>query len=229
MTSTPRSPHLPLPAAALLLAVLLTACGNQPAVPDWQANAHGAAERATAADLAGNDRVARQEWARARAEVARTGRPELLARVELMRCAVRLASLEGGDCPAFAPLRQDATAQEQAYADYLGGRLAPEQAALLPAAQRAAATGAVAASAMAEMADPLSRLVAAGAAVQAGRATPAVLALASDTAAAQGWSRPLRAWLRLRAEQARAAGDAPLAAQLERQIAIVETAGQPAR
>ena len=48
----------------------MAACGNQPPVPDWQQNAHGAAERASAAYLAGNDRVAAQEWQRARAELA---------------------------------------------------------------------------------------------------------------------------------------------------------------
>ena len=67
---------------AVLLAALLAACGSRPPVPDWQMNAHGAAEPAPAAYLAGEDRVAQQEWARARAEVARTGRPQLLARVE---------------------------------------------------------------------------------------------------------------------------------------------------
>ncbi|MBS0391872.1 MAG: hypothetical protein KGM60_03330 [Comamonadaceae bacterium] len=207
------------------LAALLTACGNQPPVPDWQLNAHGAAERASAAYLAGDERVARQEWARARAEVARTGRPELLARLELLRCAAQLASLEGGACPAFEPLRQDATPPERAYADYLAGQSTPEQTALLPAAQRNAAASV---QAIAGIADPLSRLVAAGAAVQAGRATPQLLELASDTAAAQGWRRPLLAWLRLRVRQARAAGDESLVGRLERRIAIIESGGAPA-
>lgn len=224
-------PH-PMPRAAAVrrflapaLAIVLAACGSQPSVPDWQMNAHGAAERATAAYLAGENRVAQQEWARARAEVARTGRPELLARIELMRCAAQVASLDGGGaCPAFEPLRQDATPQEQAYADYLAGQSAPDQAALLPAAQRSAAASV---DAIAGIADPLSRLVAAGAAAQAGRATPQLLALASDTAAAQGWRRPLLAWLLLRVQQARAAGDDALAAQLERRIAVVQSAGVP--
>ncbi|WP_404302829.1 hypothetical protein [Alicycliphilus denitrificans] len=207
---------------AAALTLLLAACGSQPPVPDWQMNAHGAAERASAAHLAGEGRVAQQEWARARAEVARTGRPELLARVELLRCAAQVASLEGGACPAFEPLRQDATPPERAYADYLAGRLTPEQAALLPPAQRSAAANV---DAIAGIAEPFSRLVAAGAAVQAGRATAQLLVLASDTAAAQGWRRPLLAWLLLRVRQARAAGDEPLAAQLERRIAIVQAGG----
>ena len=42
------------------LAVVLSACAGKAPVPDWQMNAHGAAERATEAYLAGNTRVADQ-------------------------------------------------------------------------------------------------------------------------------------------------------------------------
>ncbi|KLR57098.1 hypothetical protein OX89_14385 [Diaphorobacter sp. J5-51] len=212
-------------AQALLLAALLPACTSQPPVPDWQMNAHSAAGRATEAYLSGNTRVAEQEWTRARAEVARTGRPELLSRLELMRCAAQVASVQLQPCAAFEPLRADAAAPEQAYADYLAGRATPAQAALLPDAQRAA-TASV--QAIAAIADPLARLVAAGAAYQAGRATPEVMVLATDTASAQGWRRPLLAWLLLRAERAAQAGDAPLEAALRRRIALVESAGAPA-
>ncbi|MBS0293526.1 MAG: hypothetical protein JSS01_13535 [Proteobacteria bacterium] len=222
MNPMPR--RLPATALVAVLATALAACGSQPPLPDWQMNAHGAAERATAAYLAGNDRVAQQEWTRARAEVASTGRPELLARVELMRCAAQAASLDGGACPAFEPLRQDATPQERAYADYLSGGLMPAQLALLPLAQRSAAANV---NAIGNITDPLSRLVAAGTAVQSGRATAQLLVLASDTAAAQGWRRPLLAWLLLRVRQARADGDEQLAAQLQRRLTIVQSAGVP--
>ena len=207
------------------LAVVLSACAGKAPVPDWQMNAHGAAERATEAYLSGNTRVADQEWTRARAEVARTGRPELLARVELMRCAAQVASLQLQPCTAFEPLRADAAPPEQAYADYLAGRATPAQAALLPEAQRAAAASP---QSIAGIADPLARLVAAGAALRAGRATPEVMVLATDTASAQGWRRPLMAWLLLRAERAGAAGDSALEAALRRRVAVVESGGAPA-
>ena len=213
-------PFLPLLAAAML-----AACGNQPPVPDWQMGAHGAAERATAAYLAGNDRVAEQEWRRARAELARTGRPDGLAQVELLRCAAQTASLVAEPCTAFDALRPDASAAQAAYADYLAGRATAQQAALLPQAQRQAAAGA---QAIAGIAEPLPRLVAAGAALRAAGATAATADLAIETASSQGWRRPLLAWLLLRASQARAAGDAPLAAALQRRMAIVESGGAPA-
>jgi len=208
-----------------LAAVLLAACGNQPPVPGWQMNAHGAADRAQAAYLAGNDRVAEQEWQRARAELARTGRPDALAQLELLRCAAQTASLVAEPCSAFDALRTDASAAQAAYADYLAGQATAQQAALLPAAQRAAVTNA---QAIAAIDDPLPRLVAAGAALRAGRATAATADLAIATASGQGWRRPLLAWLLLRVAQAQAAGDAALAASLQRRVALIESAGVPA-
>ncbi|MBS0467689.1 MAG: hypothetical protein JSR14_10830 [Proteobacteria bacterium] len=210
--------------APLLATALLAACSNQPQQPDWQINAHGAAERATAAYLSGNDRVAEQEWQRARAALSSTGRPQALAQLELLRCAARVASLAAGPCSAFDALRGDASPEQAAYADYLTGQASAQQVALLPPAQRAAATNG---QNLAAIAEPLPRLVAAGAVLRAGRASAATADLAIDTASSQGWRRPLLAWLLLRAGQARAAGDMALAQALERRIAIIESAGAP--
>jgi len=107
--------------AVVVAAALLSACSSKPPVPDWQMNAQGSAQKALEAYLSGNPRVEQLEWDRARAEVARTGRPDLLARLELMRCAAQVASLVPGPCERFEPLRADAAAPERAYADYLGG------------------------------------------------------------------------------------------------------------
>ena len=74
---------------------------------------------------------------------------------------------------------------------------------------------------MAGIADPLARLIAAGVLMQSARAEPAVMALAVDTASAQGWSRPLLAWLNVQALRAEAAGDAGEAARLRRRIGLV--------
>lgn len=213
--------------AGLLACLALGACSRQPPVPDWQMNAHGAAQKAVEAYLAGQARVATLEFSRARQETARTGQPGLLARVVLLECAARVASLEFGPCGAFDTLRQDAGASERAYADYLAGRLSPPDAALLPPAQRAAATAPADAMApvLEDMADPLSRLVAAGVLLQTGRADPGTLRLAVDTASRQGWRRPLLAWLLVQAQRADAAGQVEEAARLRRRILLVEQGG----
>ncbi len=212
-----------------LAASLVAACGSRPPVPDWQLNAQSAAQRATEAYLAGNARVEQLEWERARTEVARTGRPDLLARLELMRCAAQVASLalQPPVCERFEALRADAAAPERAYADYLAGHAAGADAALLPEAHRALlAAGADPGAALAAMADPLARLVAAGALLQAGRAGPAVMAQAVQTASEQGWRRPLLAWLLAAVQRAEQAGDAQEAARLRRRVAVVQGGGR---
>ena len=204
----------------------LTACGNNPPAPEWQMNAKSSAERAAEAWLVGNNRVEAAEFARARSEVASTGRPGLLARVELMRCATRVASLDMNPCKGFEVLAADAAPAEQAYARYLAGRSQAADAPLLPEPHRPFAAGSAAPdAAVAAIPDPLSRLVAAGALFQRSQATPGVIALAVDTASAQGWRRPLLAWLKVQQARAQAGGAADEAARIQRRIDLIAPAG----
>ena len=217
-------------ALAGAVALALAACAGGPAPPDWQLNAHGALDRAVAAYLAGDTRTADAEFERAQRELARTGRADLLARATLLRCAAQVASLELTPCTGFEPYRADAPAAERAYAAYLSGRAGLADLALLPPAQQAvAAAGAGADAALAAISDPVSRLVAAGVLLRAARASPATITLAVDTASAQGWRRPLLAWLGVAAQRAEAAGASDEAARLRRRIAWVQgTVGSPA-
>lgn len=207
--------------ATFVTAGLLASCASKPPVPDWQMNAHGSLERFTEAYLTGDARVEAAEFARARNALASTGRADLIARAELLRCAARVASLVLQPCPGFEALRVDAPPPERAYADYLGGHLQPQDAALLPAAQRAAAAAGASAAAVQAIADPLARLVAAGVQFRTGRASPELAALAVDTASAQGWRRPLLAWLGVQAQRAEQAGAADEAARIRRRMALV--------
>ncbi len=224
---------------AALIAVglaLLGACASQPPPLDWQMNAQAASERAVAADLAGNSRVGSLEFERLRRETARTGDATLMARAELLRCATRVASLVFEPCAGFEALRPDAAPAERAYADYLAGRVTAQSIALLPAQHQAPAGrllpgGAVSAGDVAVLAaitDPLARLVAASVWFQAGQGHPAVMGLAVDTASAQGWSRPLLAWLQVQARHAELGGDVAEAQRLRRRIELVLSAGAPA-
>ena len=80
--------------------------------PDWQVNAQASLRNYEAAYFTGNSRVAEAEFARARADFASTGRLDLVARAELVRCAAQVASLAFDDCPGFAALANDAGAAE---------------------------------------------------------------------------------------------------------------------
>jgi hypothetical protein len=203
---------------AFVCAALLVACSSNPPAPDWQMNAKSASERSTAAYLTGNPRIDAAELARARAEVARTGRADLLARVELAHCAAQVASLVLDACSAFEPLRADVPAPERVYADYLAGKLAPADAALLPEAHRAVAINA---AALRGITDPLSRQVAAGVLFATNRADPQVIETAIATASLQGWRRPLLAWLNVQLKRAEQSGANDEAERLRRRIALV--------
>jgi hypothetical protein len=208
-----------LATAACAVALLLSACAGAPPAPDWQGNARGALERAVAAHLRGETRVAEAEFANARSELGRAGRPELLARAALVRCAAQVASMVFEPCIAFDALRADATAADRAYADYLAGRVQPGDIALLPPQHRAVAADSTdPVAALRAIEDPLARRVAAGVLFNSGRASPAVLALAAETASEQGWRRPLLAWLGAQRALAEKAGDLQDAARLQRRM-----------
>jgi hypothetical protein len=212
---------------AVMLSGVLSACGNNPPAPEWQMNAKSSAERATEAWLTGDTRVEAAEFARARSEVASTGRADLLARVELLRCATRVTSLEVEPCKGFEALAADAAPAERAYSRYLSGRSTAADAALLPEAHRPFAAGSAAPdAAVAAIADPLSRLVAAGALFQRSQATPGVIAQAVDTASAQGWRRPLLAWLKVQQARAQAGGAGDEVARIQRRIDLVAPAAR---
>ena len=218
--------------AALLLAViaagLLAACSSGPRAPDWQLEAKGSMDRSVAAYMEGNNRVEMAELERARGQLTRSGRADLLATAELLHCATRVASLVLDEpCTAFEKLRPDATEAQRAYADYLKGQVAPQGIALLPESQRAAAAGNV--GALAGITDPLSKLVAAGVLLQSGKANPAVISQAIDTASAQGWRRPLLAWLGVELRRVEQGGNAAEADRLRRRIELTQNTPAPAK
>jgi hypothetical protein len=206
--------------------LLVVGCAGGPPSPAWQSDAKSAMDRATVAYLEGHSKASDAEMARVRSTLSATGRAELLARAELMRCALQVASLVFEPCTRFETLRADAAPAERAYADHLAAKaLARDDIARLPAAQQAAATALAgneaAASGVLAGEDPLSQLIAAAVLFQAGKASPALIESATETASAQAWRRPLLAWLTVQALRAEKAGDAAALKRLERRIALV--------
>ena len=182
---------------SLALILLAAACGGGPPL-DWQAGAAEALQSFQRHYFAGSTELAEADFKRARAELARTGRADLVARAELVRCAVRSAALEFDDCPGFEALRYGAARDELAYADYLagGGRHTAGD-------------------------DPLGRLVAFSVSLRSGSINPQGIASAVDIASAQGWRRPLLAWLGVQEKRAVDAGDSETAARIRRRRELV--------
>jgi hypothetical protein len=209
--------------AALLWAAAVAGCANADrAPPQWQVEAKAALDAGVEAWLAGHTRAANAEFARARTELTRTGRPDLLARAELLRCAAQVASLAFERCAGFEALRADAAPADRAYADYLAALLPIAEPGLLPPAQQPFASGTLqgepATAALRAIDDPLSRLVAAAVLFEGGRADAQAVALAVDTASAQGWRRPLLAWLKVQLALAEKAGRTDEAQRIHRRI-----------
>ena len=209
----------------MVLGVLaLYGCANAPKAPDWQLESKGAMNRTVAAYLEGNTRIEVAEMARARSQLSRTGRADLLADAELLRCATRVASLVFEPCTGFEALRPDTTEMQRAYADYLRGQLSPPSIPLLPAAQQSAASRNVGdATSLQGIEDPLSLLVAAAVLLETGKANPATISQAVDTASRQGWRRPLLAWLGVQLQSATLAGQTAEVEGLKRRIQLIQT------
>jgi hypothetical protein len=202
------------------VALALAACGGGPRAPRWRSGAHHPLQRVNASYLSGEAR-ADSEFERARSELASTGQVALVARAELTRCAVAVASLVLDPCVGFEHLRSDAPPPERAYADYLAGRVTPAEVPLLPEQHRAVAGGREDAGVVQAIGDPVARLVAAGVMFRTGRASPQVIQLAVDTASREGWRRPLLAWLGVQAQRAERAGAKDEAERIRRRMALV--------
>jgi hypothetical protein len=176
----------------------LLSCSSGPEVADWQLNASQAMRAFQQDYLVGDTAAAERDFLEVQRNLKRTGREDLLARAELARCAVRAASLEFDDCPGFEALRAGAAAEDAGYAEYLLGK------------------GAHKASD-----EALSRLVALGVSFRKTSIRPDEIAAAVDLASAQGWRRPLLAWLGAQAKRAEDAGEGPAAARLRRRMDLI--------
>lgn len=207
------------------LALLLAACSSTPPPPDWQVSAQGSLKLAINAYFAGETKVADVEFARVRNEVASTGRLDLAARAELVRCAAQAAALDFGPCDNYQKLAADAAAPERAYAAFLSGQWSGVDAALLPKHYQPLLAGNPSVDALRAVPDPLARLVAAAVLLRKGQLSPEGLRVAGDTASDQGWRRAVLAWLGAQAELADKAGNTAEAQRLRRRIALA--AGQP--
>ena len=184
--------------AALAFLLLVWSCGGSPPAPEWQANAAGALQSFQHRYLTGDSKGAEDDFARARFELSATGKADVVARAELVRCAVQVASLVFEPCKGFEALRDGAGRDELAYADYLEGRT-----------NRAPGS------------DALGRLVALGVQMRTGRIDPQGIAAAVEISSAQGWRRPLLAWLGVQLKRAQDAGDSETAARLKRRMELV--------
>ncbi len=212
-----------LAAAALLL---LAACGSGgPPPPDWKTDAADLIERYKKYALLGENVLAERYFQQAVTATGGAGRVADTAHLWLVRCATRRAMLIDDACSEYAELaRAEANPADAAYYRFLTLDWNGLDAAALPKQHRDLVSAAAAArpAALGKIDDPLSRLLDASLLVMRKEAGADTLALATETASAQGWRQPLLTYLKLRERQATEQGRTADAANLARRIGLVE-------
>ncbi|MBI1395425.1 MAG: hypothetical protein GC151_05545 [Betaproteobacteria bacterium] len=208
-------------AAFTICLVVLAGCAGGPPVPEWRTEGSAALDNFQRLYLRGDAREADGAYVRARRELSATGDPALVARAQLFRCGIVVASLDFAACSELEDLEQSQEAEISAYARFLSGRWQGLEPAALPIRYRSVVEAPDAAARLAALkhVDPaVSRLVAASALYRAGRLPPGGADVAIDAASAEGYRRPLLAWLTLEEQRATAAGDAAKADWTRRRI-----------
>jgi len=183
------------------LLMFLGACGSQP-IPQWMDISARQLENYKVNFLADKEDATEPHFVQAKKAISSNNDLNLLATAYLTRYALHTATLEDFEDSEFLRIdKLQPNAAHRAYYDFLKGNFGQIEPGLLPASYSkllplmvdknlAAATREIA-----SISDPLSRLIACGVWIKYLPADETILQLAIDTAARQGWARPLWAYL----------------------------------
>ena len=190
------------PLLLLMIVLMICACGQATQIPVWKDKAHRHLEDYKINFLAGKEDATEPHFIKARKEIAAGNDLSLLIIVYLTKYALQTASLESFDAGDFAKLyRLEPNVADMAYCHFLKGNFSAVDTKALPAryvgVMKAAAgkDATLAAREIAAIDDPLSRLIACGVWVRYMPVDESILQIAINTAAVNGWRRPLWAYL----------------------------------
>lgn len=195
---------------SLMSLLILTACGSGgPAVPDWKSDSVELIERYKKHALLGEITLSERYFQQAIRATGGAGRVSETARLWLVRCATRRASLLDDQCKEYAELaRVETRLEDRTYYQFvmldwhnLGPAKLPPHYATLVKAEPDKMNAHIAA-----IQDPLSRLLAASLITLRKQADSTTWTIAADTASEQGWRQPLLTYLKLLEKQALAQG-----------------------
>lgn len=216
---------------ALASLLALAACGSGgPPPPDWKTDAADLIGRYQKHALMGENSLAERYFQQAVAAAGGAGRVAETARLWLVRCATRRAMLIDDACTEYAELAPlEPNAADQVYYHFVTLRWEAVATAQLPSQHRDLVSAAAGKrhEMLGGIEDPLARLLDASLLVMRREADAATLALAAETASAQGWRQPLLTYLKLQEKQAAARGDAAEQTRLARRIQLVEQSLAP--
>lgn len=213
---------------SIVLLFVLSACGSGgPPPPDWKSDSADLIERYKKSALLGENTLAERYFQQAIRATGGAGRVSETARLWLVRCATRRASLVDDDCHEYAELaRLETSAEDQAYYQFVTLNWSALDAAKLPAYYAALLKADVPRinAQIAAIEDPLSRLLAASLTTLRGQADTVTLSLAAETASHQGWRQPLLTYLKLLEKNAIARGALTEQQTYAQRIRLIENA-----
>jgi hypothetical protein len=187
---------------SLALALLICACGTVTPVPVWKEKAYTHLEDYKTSFLTGREESTEPHFVKARREMAAGNDLNILTVAYLTKYSLHTASLESFDSSEFAKLyRLEPNPADMAYCHFLKGNFSAVDAKVLPSRYAGVLKAAsskdliAAAREIAAIDDPLSRLIACGVWVRYLPSDEAILKMGIDTASANGWRRPLWAYL----------------------------------
>jgi hypothetical protein len=186
----------------LIVVLLICACGGAGQIPVWKEKGYSQLDEYKNSFLTGSEESTEPHFLKATREIAAGNDLGLLTVAYLTKYALHTASLEPFDASEFAKLyRLEPHPADMAYCHFLKGNFSAVDAKELPARYARvlkAASGRDTATAGREIAaidEPLSRLIACGVWTRYLAADEAILNIGIDTASANGWRRPLWAYL----------------------------------
>lgn len=205
--------------------LLLAGCGGKTLPPDWKVDSADLIERYQKHELRGENILADRYFQQAVHAAGSAGQVAETARLWLVRCAVRRASLDDDDCSEYVELAKlETTDEDRAYYQFITLDWNGVDASRLPKHYAALVAGAADKrhAQVAGISAPLSRLLAASLVVKRGEADDALLSLATETASAEGWKRPLLVYLKLAEKRASERQDEAALAAIQVRIRLVE-------
>ena len=186
----------------LILTISLLGCGGSKQIPEWIDNSYNQLENYKKNYLSGKDHIAELQFNKAVTEIKKSGNLEILGRAYLTKCAVHIAVLEACDEREYLSTEAlEAIPRNRTFYNFLKGSFDKVDESLLPKQYNDVlnvfrkGTFDDASHEVSKMEEPLSRLIAAGLFIQKNIYDEAVLKIAIDTAAQNGWKKALLAYL----------------------------------